>query len=118
MPSLCWRDFHIHTISNMPFICPVSADYLLSHMLIGTFCFLCSSSQGCTRGRHSNEKPQEPLQPEVTSEKGDVKQHSGKEIIYQGPKSAEALEKERPRYIEYICSSHTVCSVSHTNSLL
>uniref|UniRef100_A0A8C2H861 Zgc:92429 n=1 Tax=Cyprinus carpio TaxID=7962 RepID=A0A8C2H861_CYPCA len=71
------------------------------------------SIKGCTRGRHSNEKPQEPLQPEVTSEKGDVKQHSGEEIIYQGPKSAEALEKERPRYIEYICSSHTVCSFKH-----
>uniref|UniRef100_A0A673KBZ2 Cysteine and histidine-rich domain-containing protein 1-like n=1 Tax=Sinocyclocheilus rhinocerous TaxID=307959 RepID=A0A673KBZ2_9TELE len=54
------------------------------------------SIKGCTRGRHSNEKPQEPLQPEVTSDKGDGKQHSGKEMIYQGPKSAEALEKERP----------------------
>ncbi|XP_051579052.1 cysteine and histidine-rich domain-containing protein 1 [Myxocyprinus asiaticus] len=54
------------------------------------------SIKGCTRGRHSNEKPQEPLQPEVTSDKGDRKQHSGEEIIYQGPKSAEALEKERP----------------------
>uniref|UniRef100_A0A673JHB9 Zgc:92429 n=1 Tax=Sinocyclocheilus rhinocerous TaxID=307959 RepID=A0A673JHB9_9TELE len=60
------------------------------------------SIKGCTRGRHSNEKPQEPLRPEVTSEKGDVKQHSGEEMIYQGPKSAEALEKERPRYIQYI----------------
>ncbi|KAL0189287.1 hypothetical protein M9458_016386, partial [Cirrhinus mrigala] len=50
---------------------------------------------GCTRGRHSNEKPEEPLRPEVTSDKGDVKQHS-EEIIYRGPKSAEALEKERP----------------------
>uniref|UniRef100_A0A671PGF0 Cysteine and histidine-rich domain-containing protein 1-like n=1 Tax=Sinocyclocheilus anshuiensis TaxID=1608454 RepID=A0A671PGF0_9TELE len=54
------------------------------------------SIKGCTRGRHSNEKPQEPLQLEMTSDKGDVKQHSGKEMIYQGPKSAEALEKERP----------------------
>ncbi|XP_030635543.1 cysteine and histidine-rich domain-containing protein 1 [Chanos chanos] len=54
------------------------------------------SIKGCTRGRHSNEKPQEPLKPEVTSDKGDVTQHSEKEIIYQGPKSAEALQRERP----------------------
>ncbi|KAI7814592.1 hypothetical protein IRJ41_022009, partial [Triplophysa rosa] len=54
------------------------------------------SIKGCTRGHHSNEKPQEPLRPEVTTDKGDVKQHNGEEMIYQGPKSAEALEKERP----------------------
>uniref|UniRef100_A0A672S0D3 Zgc:92429 n=1 Tax=Sinocyclocheilus grahami TaxID=75366 RepID=A0A672S0D3_SINGR len=54
------------------------------------------SIKGCTRRRHSNETPQEPVRPEVTSEKGDVKQHRGEEMIYQGPKSAEALEKERP----------------------
>ncbi|XP_056600804.1 cysteine and histidine-rich domain-containing protein 1 [Triplophysa dalaica] len=54
------------------------------------------SIKGCTRGRHSNEKPQEPLRPEVTTDKGDVKQNNGEEMIYQGPKSAEALEKERP----------------------
>ncbi|XP_051983101.1 cysteine and histidine-rich domain-containing protein 1-like [Xyrauchen texanus] len=54
------------------------------------------SIKGCSRGRHSNEKPPEPLQPEVTSDKGEAKQHSGEEIIYQGPKSAEALYKERP----------------------
>ncbi|NP_001003457.1 uncharacterized protein LOC445063 [Danio rerio] len=55
------------------------------------------SIKGCTRGRHSNEKPEEPLRPEVTSEKGGMKQHgTAEEIIYQGPKSAEALEKERP----------------------
>ncbi|KAM4611629.1 cysteine and histidine-rich domain-containing protein 1 [Polymixia lowei] len=54
------------------------------------------SIRGCTHGRHSNEKPQEPLRPEVSSDKGDVKQINGKEIIYQGPKSAEMLQKERP----------------------
>ncbi|XP_065104741.1 cysteine and histidine-rich domain-containing protein 1 [Paramisgurnus dabryanus] len=54
------------------------------------------SIKGCTRGRHSNEKPEEPLRPEVTTDKGDGKQHGGEEIIYKGPKSAEALEKERP----------------------
>ncbi|KAJ8407159.1 hypothetical protein AAFF_G00288350 [Aldrovandia affinis] len=53
------------------------------------------SIKGCSRGRHSNKKPQEPLQPEVTSEKGNLLA-SKPEIIYQGPKSAEALEKERP----------------------
>ncbi|XP_012686300.1 cysteine and histidine-rich domain-containing protein 1 [Clupea harengus] len=54
------------------------------------------SIKGCTRGRHSNEKPQEPLKPEVSSDKGDQKQQNGAEIIYRGPKSAEALKKERP----------------------
>ncbi|XP_053271974.1 cysteine and histidine-rich domain-containing protein 1 [Pleuronectes platessa] len=54
------------------------------------------SIKGCTRGRHSDVKPQEPLQPEVTSDKGEIKQANGREIIYQGPKSAEALQRERP----------------------
>uniref|UniRef100_A0A667WSZ7 Zgc:92429 n=1 Tax=Myripristis murdjan TaxID=586833 RepID=A0A667WSZ7_9TELE len=54
------------------------------------------SIQGCTRGRHSNEKPEEPLRPEVSSEKGETKHANGKEIIYQGPKSAEKLQRERP----------------------
>ncbi|XP_068163978.1 cysteine and histidine-rich domain-containing protein 1 [Antennarius striatus] len=54
------------------------------------------SIQGCTRGRHSNEKPQEPLRPEVSSDKGGIKPTNGPEIIYQGPKSAEKLQKERP----------------------
>ncbi|XP_033839641.1 cysteine and histidine-rich domain-containing protein 1 [Periophthalmus magnuspinnatus] len=54
------------------------------------------SIKGCTRGRHSNEKPQEPLQPEVSSDKGQNKLTNGAEIIYQGPKSAEALQRERP----------------------
>uniref|UniRef100_A0A3P9A380 Uncharacterized protein n=1 Tax=Esox lucius TaxID=8010 RepID=A0A3P9A380_ESOLU len=51
--------------------------------------------KGCTRGRHSNEKPQEPLQPAVTTDKNGVKSNR-EEIIYQGPKSAEAMQKERP----------------------
>ncbi|XP_053716139.1 cysteine and histidine-rich domain-containing protein 1 [Synchiropus splendidus] len=54
------------------------------------------SIKGCTRGRHSNEKPKEPMLPEVTSQKGDIKPTNGHEIIYQGPKSAEKLQKERP----------------------
>ncbi|XP_076144765.1 cysteine and histidine-rich domain-containing protein 1 [Alosa pseudoharengus] len=54
------------------------------------------SIKGCTRGRHSNEKPQEPLKSDLVSEKGDQKQKNGAEIIYQGPKSAEAMQKERP----------------------
>ncbi|XP_071377412.1 cysteine and histidine-rich domain-containing protein 1 [Centroberyx affinis] len=54
------------------------------------------SIKGCTRGRHSSEKPQEPLRPEVSSDKGDAKHNNGQEIIYQGPKSAEKLQKERP----------------------
>ncbi|KAF1380823.1 hypothetical protein PFLUV_G00168000 [Perca fluviatilis] len=54
------------------------------------------SIKGCTRGSHSNVKPEEPLRPEVSSDKGDIKQTNGSEIIYQGPKSAEKLQKERP----------------------
>ncbi|XP_041635855.1 cysteine and histidine-rich domain-containing protein 1 [Cheilinus undulatus] len=54
------------------------------------------SIKGCTRGHHSNEKPQEPLRPEVSSDKTDTKHANGPEIIYQGPKSAETLQKERP----------------------
>ncbi|XP_043952921.1 cysteine and histidine-rich domain-containing protein 1 [Gambusia affinis] len=54
------------------------------------------SIKGCTRGRHSDVKPQEPLRPEVSSDKSEAKPGSDWEIIYQGPKSAEALQKERP----------------------
>ncbi|XP_005941994.1 cysteine and histidine-rich domain-containing protein 1 [Maylandia zebra] len=54
------------------------------------------SIKGCTRGRHSDVKPQEPLRPEVSSDKGEIKHAEGREIIYQGPKSAEMLQKERP----------------------
>uniref|UniRef100_A0A8C6L5K0 Zgc:92429 n=1 Tax=Nothobranchius furzeri TaxID=105023 RepID=A0A8C6L5K0_NOTFU len=54
------------------------------------------SIKGCSRGRHSNVKPQEPLRPEVLSDKADVKHTNNQEIIYQGPKSAEALKRERP----------------------
>ncbi|XP_031706452.1 cysteine and histidine-rich domain-containing protein 1 [Anarrhichthys ocellatus] len=54
------------------------------------------SIKGCTRGRHSDEKPQEPLRPEVSSDKGEIKHTNGEEIIYRGPKSAEMLQKERP----------------------
>ncbi|XP_041841054.1 cysteine and histidine-rich domain-containing protein 1 [Melanotaenia boesemani] len=54
------------------------------------------SIKGCTRGRHSNVKPQEPLRPEVSSDKADIKLTNDQEIIYQGPKSAEKLQKERP----------------------
>uniref|UniRef100_A0A3Q0RGM1 Zgc:92429 n=1 Tax=Amphilophus citrinellus TaxID=61819 RepID=A0A3Q0RGM1_AMPCI len=54
------------------------------------------SIKGCTRGRHSNVKPQEPLRPEVSSDKGEIKNADSQEIIYQGPKSAETLQRERP----------------------
>merc|ERR1719498_1212967 len=54
------------------------------------------SIKGCTHGRHSNEKPKEPLRPEVSSDKNDTKISNGPEIIYQGPKSAETLQRERP----------------------
>ncbi|XP_068443271.1 cysteine and histidine-rich domain-containing protein 1 [Clinocottus analis] len=54
------------------------------------------SIKGCTRGCHSDVKPQEPLRPEVSSDKDDVKRINGEEMIYRGPKSAETLQKERP----------------------
>nr|XP_061817104.1 cysteine and histidine-rich domain-containing protein 1-like isoform X1 [Nerophis lumbriciformis] len=54
------------------------------------------SIKGCTRGHHSNERPCEPLVPEVSSDKASSKHVNGQEIIYQGPKSAEKLKRERP----------------------
>lgn len=54
------------------------------------------SIKGCTHGRHSNVKPVEPLQPEVSTDKNQNRLHNGQEILYQGPKSAERLQKERP----------------------
>ncbi|XP_006003816.1 cysteine and histidine-rich domain-containing protein 1 isoform X2 [Latimeria chalumnae] len=57
------------------------------------------SIKGCTRGRHSNEKPQEPLKPEVTQNKevsADLRPRMEMELIMQGPKSAEKMQKERP----------------------
>uniref|UniRef100_A0A8C7XAJ3 CHORD domain-containing protein n=1 Tax=Oryzias sinensis TaxID=183150 RepID=A0A8C7XAJ3_9TELE len=57
------------------------------------------SIKGCTHGRHSNEKPQEPLRAEVCSDKGNSRHTNCQEIIYQGPKSAEMLQKERPRCV-------------------
>ncbi|XP_026867286.2 LOW QUALITY PROTEIN: cysteine and histidine-rich domain-containing protein 1 [Electrophorus electricus] len=54
------------------------------------------SIKGCAHGRHSNTKPEDALRPEVRTDKGDMKLHSNEEIIYKGPKSAEAMEKQRP----------------------
>ncbi|CAF91127.1 unnamed protein product, partial [Tetraodon nigroviridis] len=47
------------------------------------------SIQGCTRGRHSNEKPQRP----EASERAGAKPA---EIIYQGPQPAQAAQRDRP----------------------
>ncbi|XP_077164136.1 integrin beta-1-binding protein 2 isoform X2 [Paroedura picta] len=47
------------------------------------------SIKGCTKGYHSNEKPPEPEEPES-------KNKTCSEIIVQGPKSAEMMERERP----------------------
>ncbi|XP_063288820.1 integrin beta-1-binding protein 2 [Pelobates fuscus] len=54
--------------------------------------------QGCTKGPHSNEKPLEPLRPEVSGNKSKSESGSNSctEIIVQGPKSAEKMQKERP----------------------
>ena len=55
---------------------------------------LVSATQGCTKGFHSKEKPPEPSQEE-TSDKPKAKPMA--EIIVQGPKSAEEMQRERPR---------------------
>lgn len=55
---------------------------------------LVSATQGCTKGFHSKEKPPEPSQEE-TSDKPKAKPMA--EIIVQGPKSAEKMQRERPR---------------------
>uniref|UniRef100_A0A8C5QGX7 Integrin subunit beta 1 binding protein 2 n=1 Tax=Leptobrachium leishanense TaxID=445787 RepID=A0A8C5QGX7_9ANUR len=55
--------------------------------------------QGCTKGFHSSEKPQEPQKPEFCGTKNKTDSFAStqhKEIIVQGPKSAEKMQKERP----------------------
>ncbi|XP_029463083.1 integrin beta-1-binding protein 2 isoform X1 [Rhinatrema bivittatum] len=55
--------------------------------------------KGCTKGHHNSQKPLELLQPEVTSSKQLPDQLGpswSPELIVQGPKSAEKLQRERP----------------------
>ncbi|XP_009995367.1 PREDICTED: integrin beta-1-binding protein 2 [Chaetura pelagica] len=52
------------------------------------------SIKGCTKGFHSKEKPPEPFSQEETSNKPKAK--PVEELIIQGPKSAEKMQKERP----------------------
>uniref|UniRef100_A0A8C5U6X1 Integrin subunit beta 1 binding protein 2 n=1 Tax=Malurus cyaneus samueli TaxID=2593467 RepID=A0A8C5U6X1_9PASS len=52
------------------------------------------SIKGCTKGFHSKEKPPEPSSQEKTSD--EPKDKPVKEIIVQGPKSAEKMLRERP----------------------
>jgi len=54
-----------------------------------------SAAQGCTKGFHSKEKPPEPFRQEETSDK--LKAKPMEELIIQGPKSAEKMQRERPR---------------------
>lgn len=56
---------------------------------------LASAAQGCTKGFHSKEKPPEPFSQEETS--GKPKAKPVEELIIQGPKSAEKMQRERPR---------------------
>jgi len=72
-------------------------------------------TQGCTRGRHSNVKPQEPLRPEVSSDKDKIKHTNDQEIIYQGPKSAEKLQKERPRCVWFTLGLRSYHDPSFSN---
>ncbi|XP_051486269.1 integrin beta-1-binding protein 2 isoform X2 [Apus apus] len=52
------------------------------------------SIKGCTKGFHSKEKPPEPFSQEETSNKPKAK--PVEELIIQGPKSAEKMQRERP----------------------
>ncbi|XP_063793219.1 integrin beta-1-binding protein 2 [Pseudophryne corroboree] len=54
--------------------------------------------QGCTKGFHSNEKPLEPVKPDLTgsNDSNDSGSKPRIEIIMRGPKSAEKMQKERP----------------------
>lgn len=56
---------------------------------------LVSAAQGCTKGFHSKEKPPEPSSQEKISDEPKAK--PVKELIVQGPKSAEKMLRERPR---------------------
>ncbi|XP_069842348.1 integrin beta-1-binding protein 2 isoform X2 [Dendropsophus ebraccatus] len=61
--------------------------------------------KGCTKGFHSNEKPSEPLKPDISGNKTASDSPGFKsctEIIVQGPKSAEKMQKERPRTQELL----------------
>ncbi|XP_054244525.1 integrin beta-1-binding protein 2 isoform X1 [Indicator indicator] len=51
------------------------------------------SIKGCTKGFHSKEKPPEPSSQEIADEQ---KAKAVKELIVQGPKSAEKMQRERP----------------------
>ncbi|KAG9477986.1 hypothetical protein GDO78_013138 [Eleutherodactylus coqui] len=56
--------------------------------------------KGCTKGFHSNEKPAEPFKADVSGSKNASDSAGSKsctEIIVRGPKSAEKMQKERPR---------------------
>ncbi|KFQ18525.1 Cysteine and histidine-rich domain-containing protein 1, partial [Merops nubicus] len=52
------------------------------------------SIKGCTKGFHSKEKPPEPFSQEETSDKR--KAQAVEELIIQGQKSAERMQRERP----------------------
>ncbi|XP_053329693.1 integrin beta-1-binding protein 2 [Spea bombifrons] len=55
--------------------------------------------QGCSKGPHSNEKPLEPLKPEISGVKSPADSSGSNkcaELIVKGPKSAEKMQKERP----------------------
>ncbi|NXK05959.1 CHRD1 protein, partial [Herpetotheres cachinnans] len=52
------------------------------------------SIKGCTKGFHSKEKPPEPFSQKETSD--ELKAKPAQELIIQGPKSAEKMQRERP----------------------
>uniref|UniRef100_A0A803SKM6 CHORD domain-containing protein n=1 Tax=Anolis carolinensis TaxID=28377 RepID=A0A803SKM6_ANOCA len=61
------------------------------------------SIKGCTKGRHSNEKP-----PKPQAEPHPPKDKAATEIIVQGPKSAEKME---PAYNLYLYTIYYIISI-------
>uniref|UniRef100_V9L2C9 Cysteine and histidine-rich domain-containing protein 1-like protein n=1 Tax=Callorhinchus milii TaxID=7868 RepID=V9L2C9_CALMI len=75
---------------------------------------------GCTRGRHSNQKLPETVKVEVQNDT-DMAQtlnaQVGSEYIFQGPKSAERMERERPSADEPMMKLPQKVSVSLQEAL-
>ncbi|MEE6473027.1 hypothetical protein FKM82_009818, partial [Ascaphus truei] len=76
---------------------------------------------GCTKGQHSNEKPPEPVKPEVkTSDKKDLPDLKPKfnERIIQAPKPIESIKRPRSTFAgplsnEDVCQYHAGVPIFH-----
>lgn len=67
--------------------------------MLQAFALFLNFPQGCTKGPHNQEKPPEPIKPEVrtSGEKKDVDDLKPKfnESIIQAPKPVEAIQRPR-----------------------